>query len=72
MDPCTTTIAGDYWDVIARRIYGSELYTPVLQRANPAYAGVVVFDADVELECPEVQLTASIGNQPWSQSFLTV
>jgi hypothetical protein len=68
----TTTIAGDFWDGIAKRIYGSETYTPILQRANPAWAGVVSFDADIEIECPTVQLTVNVGNQPWSSSYATV
>ena len=68
----TTTIAGDFWDVISVRVYQSEIYTPVLQRANPAYAGVVEFDAGVVIECPQVQITANVGNQPWSSSFVTV
>jgi hypothetical protein len=68
----TTTIAGDYWDEIAVRVYGSEIYTPVLQRSNPAFAGVVEFDAGIEIECPQVQITASIGNQPWYIRFVTI
>jgi hypothetical protein len=68
----TTTIAGDYWDELAIRVYGSEVYTPVLQRNNPAFAGVVEFDAGVVIECPQVQITANVGNQPWSSSFLTL
>jgi hypothetical protein len=67
----TTTIAGDFWDVIAVRVYGSEVYVPILQRNNPAYAGVVVFDAGVVLTCPQVQITSNVGHQPWSASYLT-
>jgi hypothetical protein len=68
----TTTIAGDYWDIVAVRVYGSEIYTPILQRNNPAYAGVVQFDAGVVLNCPQVQITSNVGNQPWSASYLTL
>ena len=64
-------MAGDYWDQIAVRVYGSEIYTPILQRNNPAFAGVVEFEAKVVLYCPQVQITSSVGNQPWSSSYYT-
>lgn len=61
------TVAGDVWDMIAYKLYGSTAYTSQLIRANNEYAGTVVFNAGIELVVPEVD-TASVSNTlapPW-------
>lgn len=61
------TVAGDVWDMIAYKLYGSTVYTSQLIRANSEYAGTVVFNASIELVVPEVD-TASVANTlapPW-------
>lgn len=62
-----TTVAGDVWDMIAYKLYGSTAYTSQLIRANSEYAGTVVFDTGIKLVVPEVD-TASVSNTlapPW-------
>jgi phage tail protein X len=49
-----TTIQGDMWDIIAKKNYGNEYYFPYLVRANPQYCSVIVFDAGVVLQVPEI------------------
>lgn len=49
-----TTKSGDMWDMISFRVYGSELFVSELMQANPDYVGVVVFNAGVTLNIPEV------------------
>ena len=43
------TVQGDTWDIISKKIYGTELQMHVLIVANPAARDVVIFPAGVEL-----------------------
>lgn len=63
------TTQGDYYDSISKTVYGTEYLANILMRANPAYAAVVSFDAGVVLNVPQVSLTASVGQVPWSTMF---
>ena len=64
-----TTEQEDMFDLISYRIYGTEKFANVLMRANPAYAAVVKVDAGIALNIPEVNISTSVGNAPWSQAF---
>lgn len=49
-----TTIAGDMWDSISYKVYGTDAYTDKLIANNPEYLeDNYVFPAGVELYCPE-------------------
>lgn len=48
-----TTIQGDMWDLIAKRLYNDEASLNVLLEANQQYADIVVFPAGIVLEVPE-------------------
>lgn len=39
-----TAVQGDYWDGIAKKIYGDESYMNTLLLANPSLTGLTVFD----------------------------
>jgi hypothetical protein len=62
-----TTIAGDTWDIIAFNIWGDEFKMTDLQKANPDYLHVVMFDADVVLNVPEVETAAASMVAPWNR-----
>ena len=49
-----TTIQGDEWDIIAKKVYGSEEYLTDLLKANQQYADIVEFSAGVQIICPDV------------------
>ena len=44
-----TTIQGDMWDLIAKRLYNDEASLNVLLEANQQYADIVVFPAGIVL-----------------------
>lgn len=66
-----TTIAGDGWDSIAKRLWGDERLMHVLMQANPAHMDVLIFTADVVLVVPNLPRSSTSLNQidlglpPW-------
>lgn len=48
-----TTISGDVWDMIAKKMYGDESYTSFLMANNQRLLGYFVFPAGVVLEIPD-------------------
>lgn len=59
-----TTKEGDMFDMIALKFYNEEKMATTIIEANPDYADVVVFDADIELIIPIVQDTEGIETKP--------
>lgn len=53
MSTCTT-IQGDTFDILAKKIYGDEKYIELLIGANPRYCGVIIFSAGVVLSVPDL------------------
>jgi phage tail protein X len=66
-----TTQSGDTWDLIAKRVYESELYADKLMAANPEYISIFAFDSGVELTTPELSEEEQAGDTsdlpPWKQ-----
>lgn len=60
-----TTIQGDMWDGIARKVYGHERHMNVLLSANPEYRDIWVFPSDIVLKCPEVSAVKPSRLPPW-------
>ena len=60
-----TTIQGDMWDGIARKVYGHERHMSVLLDANPEYRDIWVFPSDIVLKCPEVSAVKPSRLPPW-------
>ena len=60
-----TTIQGDMWDGIARKVYGHERHMNVLLSANPEYHDIWVFPSDIVLKCPEVSVVKPSRLPPW-------
>ena len=59
-----TTKEGDMFDMIALSFYNDEKMATTIIEANPDYADVVIFDADIELIIPIVQDTEGIETKP--------
>lgn len=53
------TILGDTWDIIAKKVYGNELYADRLMQANRKYLNEFIFSAGITLECPEIESDAA-------------
>ena len=60
-----TTVQGDMWDGIARKVYGHERHMNVLLSANPEYRDIWVFPSDIVLKCPEVSAVKPSRLPPW-------
>lgn len=60
-----TTIQGDMWDLIAKRLYNNEASLNVLLRANQQYADIVVFSAGIVLEVSEYTAPVTSMLPPW-------
>lgn len=62
-----TTIQGDMWDSIAKKVYGTENAMDVLMKANPEHLNVAVFGARVQILLPQftAQEAASTTVPPW-------
>lgn len=60
----------DTWDVISKRVYGSELFMDRLIEANIGLRKVVFFSAGVEISCPDIEVQSSEFEQnlpPWKR-----
>ena len=60
-----TTIQGDTWDVIARKIFGDTKYTGNIIMANLRYMDYFVFPSGIELSVPDVDTTQPSAPVPW-------
>ena len=47
-----TTVQGDTWDMIAKKVYGDEMLLYLLMDYNPDFTHIIVFDSDYVLEVP--------------------
>ena len=62
-----TTVSGDMWDTIAKKVYGDEYCVDVLMQANPENIGRFEF-GDVVLQTPELKTEQSGSLPPWKVS----
>ncbi len=64
-----TTIQGDTFDGIAFEYYSDEKLASTIIDANPQYADVLIFDADVVLTIPilEEDNDTAASAPPWRQ-----
>lgn len=59
------TRQGDTFDIIALLFYDDEFKAAEIIKANPEYAGTVVFDAGVTLEIPALPAEQPTTLPPW-------
>ena len=60
-----TTVQGDCWEGIAKRLYGTEAAMNVLLEANQDYNDITVFSAGVVLTVPEYEAPRTNLLPPW-------
>lgn len=51
------TVSGDTWDLISYKLYGSEQYFHQLMRANLNLLSIAVFDSNVPIIVPEIDVS---------------
>ena len=51
------TISGDTWDLISYKLFGSEKYFHQLMRANLNLLSIAVFDSNVPIIVPEIDVS---------------
>lgn len=61
------TIQGDTWDGIAVKVYGDEKYMNKLLEANQAYREMIIFQANVSLYLPDMQVQTTTILPPWKK-----
>ena len=60
-----TTVSGDTWDLIALKVYGSELKADWLMQNNPELIHIVRFDSGTVLSTPELPEEKRGDLPPW-------
>lgn len=63
-----TTTAGDQWDMIAKKVYGSEMHADFLMENNLPLLDIYEFDAGTVLNTPDLPLEQSSLLPPWRRS----
>lgn len=62
-----TTMQGDTFDMLALDVYNDEFQSVRIIRANPQYAGVLVFEAGVVLTIPAPEAKRNETLPPWKR-----
>lgn len=66
-DRIYTTKQGDMYDNISKEIYGDEKYASILIQLNPKYRRVIIFEEEVELLAPYINIKTESSLPPWKQ-----
>lgn len=60
-----TTVQGDMWDSISKKVYGNEKYVRELMKANTRYISTLIFSSGIVLNIPEITInTVDTSNLP--------
>lgn len=59
------TKSGDTWDVIAKRVYGSEYHADLLMAANPTLLDTFFFSVGTALRVPALEEKRDGMLPPW-------
>lgn len=65
MENTYTTISGDTWDMIAKKVYGDEYNADVLMAANPEHIETFCFSAGVIITVPKLTEEVDGDLPPW-------
>lgn len=64
-----TTVSGDMWDLISKKVYGDEKFTDILINANPEHRMLYTFPAGIALDIPEIEERISADDlPPWKRA----
>lgn len=61
------TVSGDTFDMIALDFFDNEVKASVIISANPDYADVIIFEANVTLKIPIITRTQATTLPPWKR-----
>ncbi len=56
------TIQGDTFDLISKKVYGSEKYIEKILNANQKYIDTIIFPENIELNIPNDTLVKNTSN----------
>ena len=62
-----TTKSGDMWDMIALKVLGNEMYMSELIENNYKYRNVMIFEAGIKLNIPEISTQKVKNLPPWKR-----
>ena len=62
-----TTVLGDTWDVIAKKVYGNELLADLLMANNFDLLDIMIFSSGTKVNIPDKPLKADTDLPPWRQ-----
>lgn len=65
MENTYTTVSGDTWDVIAKKVYGDEYNADVLMAANPEHIDTFKFNAGISIKVPKLTEETDGDLPPW-------
>ncbi len=65
MSKTYTTVQGDMWDMIAKKVYDDEAGMNALLEANGDYAEMAVFPAGAKLTVPDWEAPKTTTLPPW-------
>ncbi|WP_304086412.1 tail protein X [Maridesulfovibrio ferrireducens] len=60
-----TTIQGDTWDIIARKLWDRETMCSDLMNVNPDHAETIIFSSGIVLNVPEIETAVTVTTAPW-------
>lgn len=60
-----TTVSGDAWDIIAKKVYNNELLADRLMMANFHLLDTFIFSANVTVNVPELEEKTSNSLPDW-------
>ena len=62
------TTQGDMFDLISYNLFGTELYSDLILKANPKYRDVYIFSSGINLEIPNIEeIPADENLPPWKE-----
>lgn len=59
------TVQGDTWDLIAKKVYGSEIHLDHLMKHNFSLLDYFIFPAGIKVFTPEEPLKGAKGIPEW-------
>lgn len=60
-----TTIQGDTWDMIAKKVYGNEMRADYLMSNNVRLLDIVIFPSGIIINVPELPKELDGDLPPW-------
>lgn len=64
-----TTISGDTWDIIAKKVYGDEHFMHLLIQENFKHRAVAIFSAGIVLGVPDLPVRIDDADvPPWRRA----